>query len=306
MNWQLFAIQLLNGVQLGLLLFLLAAGLTLIFGLMDFVNLAHGAFYMLGAYFTATLFAWSGWFGLALVLGVLAALAVGAAVEWGVARRLAAHAHLDQVLVTFGLILLFDGLVHLLWGADGRVIALPASLDRQLVVGELVFPLWRLVIAAGGLAAAGALWYVIGFTRLGLQLRAAATHREMLGALGVDIGRLQCAVFAVGAGLAGLAGGLIGPVTGIGIGMGNQIIIIALVVVIVGGVGSVRGAFFAALLVGLGDSLGRAYLDDGLKRIFAVETAETVAPALSSMLVYVLLLGVLLVRPRGLFPLVRR
>ena len=306
MNWQLFAIQALNGVQLGLLLFLLAAGLTLIFGLMDFVNLAHGAFYMLGAYFTATLFAWTGWFGPALLIGALGAMLIGAGVEWGIARRLRAAAHLDQVLVTFGLILLFDGLVQLLWGADGRVIALPEALDRRLVVGDLVFPLWRLIIAGSGLAVALALWWGISCTRLGMWLRAAATHRQMLAALGVDIGKLQCAVFAVGAGLAGFAGSLIGPITGVSIGMGNDIIIIALIVVIVGGVGSVRGAFFAALLVGFSDSLGRAYLDDGLKRLLAPEVAETIAPALSSMLVYWVLLGVLLARPRGLFPLAGR
>ncbi len=302
MDWSLLIIQLLNGLQLGILLFLLASGLTLIFGIMDFINLAHGSFYMLGAYFCATLVDLTGSLFLAIVAAIVAVFIVGALVEVLVARRLYRNDHLDHVLVTFGLILCFDTLVHLIWGPEGRAIALPQALDGQFQLGEIVFPTYRLVIIVTGLAAAVGLYLLVTRTRLGMLIRAGASNRTMVAALGVNINRLYMVVFAIGTALAGISGMLIAPITEASIGMGNEIIIIAFVVVIVGGIGSIKGAFFASILIGLIDTLGRSYLDDFLKLLMPIQDAETAAPALSAMSTYILMAVVLALRPQGLFP----
>ncbi len=303
MDAGLVAAQLLNGLQLGVLLFLLASGLTLIFGIMDFVNLAHGSLYMVGAYFCATLTDVTGSFLLAVALALPATALVGAAVELLVVRRLYRRDHLDHVLATFGLILCFDTLVQMIWGPEGMAIRLPAWADgQQHLPGGLVFPTYRLLIIGAGLAVAAGLYVLVVRTRLGMRIRAGASNPAMAGALGIDIGLLFTLVFALGAVMAGLAGMMIAPITEASIGMGNEIIITAFVVVIVGGIGSIRGAFVAALLIGLIDTMGRSFLDMGLKLVMSVQAAETSAPALSAMLIYILMAAVLAFRPQGLFP----
>lgn len=303
MDAGLVAAQLLNGLQLGVLLFLLASGLTLIFGIMDFVNLAHGSLYMVGAYFCATLTEATDSFLLAVALALPATALVGAAVELLVVRRLYRRDHLDHVLATFGLILCFDALVQILWGPEGMAIRLPAWADgQQHLPGGLVFPTYRLLIIGAGLAVAAGLYVLVVKTKLGMRIRAGASNPAMAGALGIDIGLLFTLVFALGAVMAGLAGMMIAPITEASIGMGNEIIITAFVVVIVGGIGSIRGAFVAALLIGLIDTMGRSFLDMGLKSVISVQAAETSAPALSAMLIYILMAAVLAFRPQGLFP----
>ena len=303
MDWNLLITQLMNGLQLGLLLFLLASGLTLIFGIMDFINLSHGSFYMIGAYFCGTVVAKSGSFITGVIVGLVGVFAVGALVEWLIARKLYRKDHLDHVLVTFGLILIFDTLVHLLWGASGMAIPLPDVLNGQLSFGGLVLPTYRLLIIVAGLLVAAILFILVTKTRLGMLVRAGASNRTMVEALGVNIDRLFLVVFALGAAMAGLAGMLIAPITEASIGMGNDIIIVAFVVVIVGGIGSVKGAFYAALIIGLIDTLSRSYLDRLLTLTMPGNYAETAAPALSAMLIYILMAAVLAFRPQGLFPI---
>jgi len=302
MNWTLFLIQLLNGLQYGILLFLLAAGLTLIFGIMDFINLAHGSFYMLGAYFCATLVQITDSFLFSVIAAFAGVFVVGLIIEQLLVRRLYLHEHLSQVLATVGLIFIFDAAVQYIWGVEGMAIPVPEALRGQFVLGFLIFPSYRLVIIVAGLVVAVGLYVLIVKTRLGMLIRAGASNRTMVSALGVDINRLYWIVFALGAGLAGLAGMLIAPITQATVGMGNQIIITALVVVIVGGIGSVQGAFYAALIIGLIDSLGRSYLDDFLELFMSTTYAETAAPALSAMLIYIIMAVVLVIRPEGLFP----
>ena len=302
MDWNLLITQLMNGLQLGLLLFLLASGLTLIFGIMDFINLSHGSFYMIGAYFCGTVVAFTGSFLIGIVFGLVGVFIVGALVEWLIVRKLYREDHLDHVLVTFGLILIFDTLVHLLWGASGMAIPLPEELNGQLTLGNIELPTYRLLIIVAGLLVAAILYFMVTRTRLGMLIRAGASNRTMVEALGININRLFLIVFALGAAMAGLAGMLIAPITEASIGMGNDIIIIAFVVVIVGGIGSVKGAFYAALILGLMDTLSRSYLDLLLKLVMPSNYAETAAPALSAMLVYILMAAVLAFRPQGLFP----
>ena len=302
MDWTLLVTQLLNGVQLGVLLFLLAAGLTLVFGIMDFVNLAHGSLYMAGAYFCATVTAWTGSF----LIGALAALPltflVGIAVEMVVVRPLYTRDHHDHVLATFGLILFFDALVHLVWGPEGIAIRLPDYLDgRVTILPGIEIPTYRLLIISVGLAVAAGLSAVVTRTRAGMLIRAGASNRRMLGALGVDVDKLFTLVFAGGAVLAGLAGLMLAPITEANIGMGNDILIVALVVIIIGGIGSIRGAFVGAMLIGLIDTMGRSYLDGLMKLFLSDQNAETAAPALSAMLIYILMAVILYFRPQGLF-----
>jgi branched-chain amino acid transport system permease protein len=302
MDWNLLITQLMNGLQLGLLLFLLASGLTLIFGIMDFINLAHGSFYMIGAYFCGTIVSITGSFIAGVLIGLIGVFVVGALVERFIVRHLYLKDHLDHVLVTFGLILIFDTLVHLLWGPSGMAIPLPDILNGQVSLGSLELPTYRLVIILAGLLVAAMLYFLVTSTRLGMLIRAGASNRSMVEALGININRLFLIVFALGTAMAGLAGMLIAPITEASIGMGNDIIIIALVVVIVGGIGSVKGAFYAALIIGMIDTMSRSYLDQLLQLMMPNTYAETAAPALSAMLVYILMATVLAFRPQGLFP----
>ncbi|MCY4218002.1 MAG: branched-chain amino acid ABC transporter permease [Gammaproteobacteria bacterium] len=302
MDWGLLLTQLMNGLQFGLLLFLLASGLTLIFGIMDFINLSHGSFYMIGAYFCGSIVARGESFFIAVLFALVGMFVVGALVEWIVARRLYRADHLDQVLATFGLILIFDAIVHIIWGPAGMAIPLPEFLDGQVSLGTLELPTYRLVIISGGLLVAGILSVLVTRSRLGMIIRAGASNRTMVEALGVNIHKLFLIVFAIGATMSGFAGMLIAPITEASIGMGNDIIIIAFVVVIVGGIGSVKGAFYASILIGLIDTLGRSYLDDLMKLFMSLDHAETAAPALSAMLIYILMAIVLAFKPQGLFP----
>jgi branched-chain amino acid transport system permease protein len=298
----LFIAQCLNGLQFGLLLFLLAAGLTLVFGIMDLVNLAHGSLYMVGAYFAATFAAWTGSFALGVLAGVAGALLVGMAVEVIVMRRLYGRDHLDHVLATFGLILFFNEAVRLIWGPDGLSLPLPSWLLTPVtILPGISYSAYRLSMIVVTLFVAGFLYVLVMRTRIGMLIRAGASNREMVGALGVNIKLLYTLVFGLGAALAGLAGLMQAPILTVQIGMGENIIILAFVVTVIGGIGSVRGALVAALLVGFIDTLGRSYLPDLMRLVLSNEAASTAAPALSSMLIYLLMAVVLVVKPEGLF-----
>jgi branched-chain amino acid transport system permease protein len=298
-----FIEQCLNGLQFGLLLFLLAAGLTLVFGIMNLVNLAHGSLYMLGAYFAATFAVWTDSFVLGALLALGATLLVGMAVEVIAMRRLYDRDHLDHVLGTFGLILFFNELVRLVWGPAGRRLALPDWLNTSVpLLPGLQYPTYRIAIIVTALLVALFLYLLVMRTRLGMLIRAGASNREMVGALGVNINLLYTLVFGLGAALAALAGLLQAPIQTVQIGMGENILILAFVVIIIGGIGSIRGAFIAALFVGFVDSIARAYLIDVLRLLFNSRTAATVTPAFSSMLIYLLMAIVLVLRPAGLFP----
>lgn len=303
MDAALVVMQVLNGLQLGLLLFLVASGLTLVFGILDFVNLAHASLYMLGAMICASITFWVDSFLLAIVIALPLTAGIGWAIEHFVARKLYGRDHLDQVLATFGLILVLGTSAHLVWGPQGIAVPLPEWLQGQVQFSEsLILPRYRLLIIAAGLAAAGGLFWLVNFTRLGMLIRAGASNRRMVQALGINIEFLFAIVFALGAALAGLAGMLITPITEASLGMGNSIIITAFVVIIVGGIGSMKGAFVAAMLIGLIDTLGRAFLDGLFGLVMSVEAAENSAPAVSAMLIYIIMAVVLAFRPQGLFP----
>lgn len=303
MDYALYVMQVLNGLQLGLLLFLVASGLTLVFGILDFVNLAHASLYMVGALVCASLTLALDNFVLAVLLALPITGLVGWVVECVVARKLYGRDHLDQVLATFGLILVLTTTAHLIWGPQGISVPLPSWLKGQVSFSEtLIFPVYRLVIIGAGLLAALGLYVLVTQTRLGMLIRAGASNRRMVSALGINIDRLFAVVFSLGAVLAGLAGMLIAPITEASIGMGNGIIITAFVVIIVGGIGSMKGAFVAAMLIGLIDTLGRAFLDDVFKLFMSDNAAENSAPAISAMLIYIIMALVLAFRPKGLFP----
>jgi branched-chain amino acid transport system permease protein len=299
----LFLEQCLNGLQFGLLLFLLAAGLTLVFGIMDMVNLAHGSLYMVGAYFAATFVALTDSFLIGAVLALGATILVGMAVEVVAIRRLYGRDHLDHVLGTFGLILFFNEAVRIVWGPAGLTLRLPDWLSTSVrVLPGLDYPTYRIAIIVTALAVALFLYVLVMRTRVGMLIRAGASNREMTGALGVNINLLYTLVFGLGAALAALAGLMQAPIQTVQIGMGENILILAFVVIIIGGIGSIRGAFVAAIMVGLIDTIGRAFLPDLLRLVLSSRGASTVAPALSSMLIYLLMATVLVVRPAGLFP----
>ena len=303
MDMALLAAQIVNGLQLGVLLFLVASGLTLVFGILDFVNLAHGAWYMLGAFLSAGFATLTGSWPLSVLLALPVAAASGWLAERLVVRPLYGRSHLLQVLATFGLLLVIEALAMLVWGTEGRSVMLPAALSGQLVLpGGVVLPAYRLLIVVAGLAVAAGLFLLVHRTRFGMLLRAAAANRDMAEALGVDTDRLHAAIFALGATLAALAGALVAPITEASLAMGAEVVIVAFVVIIVGGLGSLKGAFVAALLVGMIDTLGRAFLDDLFRLLMPLEMAETAAPAVSAMSIYILMALVLAFRPRGLFP----
>jgi branched-chain amino acid transport system permease protein len=303
MNFALLAIQVLNGLQLGVLLFLIAAGLTLVFGVMNFINLAHGVQYMLGAYLAVMFYGVVDNFLAALVLALLATLALGLFLEFAVFRHLYDRDPLDQVIATFGVILFLNQGVKIVWGAAPLSMPIPGLFDGviQLAPGML-YPVWRIVIIISGLAVGGLLYVLVSYTRVGMLVRAGATNAPMVSALGVDIRRLFMVVFGFGTMLAGFAGIMIAPILSVEPGMGDTILILAFVVIVIGGIGSIRGAFLAALLVGLVDTLGRSFAVDILRLVLAPSPARTVGPALASMLIYLLMALVLYFRPTGLFP----
>ena len=295
--------QVLNGLQLGVMLFLMAAGLTLVFGIMRLINLAHGSMYMIGAFVAATVTDLTGSFMLGLAAALPVAALAGWLVERIVLRQLYARDHLDQVLATFGLILFFNALVQVVWGRQPLFMDVPAALAGtvELIPGA-PYPAFRLAIIAAGLAVAALLYVLVSRTRLGMQIRAAASNREMAEAVGINTPLLYSLVFALGALLAGLAGVMAAPILAVESGMGESILIETFVVIVIGGLGSIRGAFLGALLVGLVDTLGRAFLPTLLRIFLPAAQADGAGASLASMGVYVLMAAVLLWRPRGLFP----
>ena len=298
----LFIEQLLNGVQYGFMLFLMAAGLTLIFGIMGVINLAHGSIYMIGAYAGTYAVAQTGSFLVGVPAALAAAALAGIAIEFFVVRRLYDRDHLDQVLATFALILIFNQAVTILFGRQPLFVPMPSLLSGSVeILPGLIYPVYRLGIIVLGLAVAAGLYFLINRTRIGMLVRAGSTNRDMVRALGVDVRLLYTIVFGLGALLAGLAGFVAGPILAVQIGMGEQILITTFVVVVVGGVGSIRGAFFASLIVGVVDTMLRAYMPGLLRQVMAGSEADALGAGLSSMGIYLIMALVLLVRPKGLF-----
>ena len=303
MTWLLFVEQFLNGIQFGVFLFLISAGLTLVLGIMNVVNLAHGSLYMLGAYFASTFFAWTGSLLLSLVLMVPMLLVIGMIVEFVVLRTMYERDHMDQVLATFGLILFFNELVRLVWGVDAQPLTLPNWLAGNVeIIVDAPYPIYRLIIIGVGIAVAIALYWVITRTRIGMLIRAGASNRPMVGALGVNIRFLYTLVFGLGAVFAGLAGLMAAPLLSVESGMGEEMLIFAFVVIVIGGIGSIRGALVASVIVGIFETVGRSILPFIMLEIVSAEAAQTAGPALASMLVYILMATILFFKPQGLFP----
>jgi branched-chain amino acid transport system permease protein len=299
----LFIEQLLNGIQLGIMLFLMSAGLTLVFGIMQVINLAHGSFYMFGAYVGATVAARTGSFVMGVLVALPAAAVVGMLVEVLVLRRLYKKDHLDQVLATFGLILFFNELTRVLWGRQPLFMDVPAWLSGSVeIISGVPYPTYRVAVIGVGIVVGVLLYLLFTRTRIGMQIRAGASNREMAGALGVNIRLLYTLVFGLGTLLAGLAGVMAGPILAVESGMGESILILTFVVIVIGGIGSIRGALLGALLVGLVDTLGRAFLPLLLRLFFSPAYADGVAASLASMSVYLLMAAILVCRPRGLLP----
>lgn len=299
--------QTLNGVQFGVMLFLIAAGLTLVFGIMNLINLAHGVLYMFGAYICAATIQATGSFLIGIVAALAGTLAVGALIELTVFRRLYARTHLDQVLATFGVTLFFNEIVRVIWGPSALYAAVPDWLAGQVeVLPGVPFPTYRLVIIGAGMAAGLALFAVITYTRLGMLIRAGASNRVMIDALGVNIKFLYTVVFAIGAAMAGFAGLMAGPLLTVESGMGSDMLILALVVITIGGVGSIRGAFIASIMIGIIDTMGRSLLRPLFAAVFSQSAADSAAPAVASMLIYLTMALVLIFKPQGLFPPVTR
>ncbi|MBB5222321.1 branched-chain amino acid transport system permease protein [Amaricoccus macauensis] len=292
--------QLLNGLQFGTMLFLMAAGLTLVFGVMGLINLAHGSLYMVGAFAAATAAAATGNFLFALVAALAAAALAGALMEMLVLRRLYRRDHLDQVLATFALILIFSEGTRWVFGSFPLYLDVPKALAGTVRIGSLSYPAYRLAIIVIGVTTAIGLWALINRTRLGVQIRAGEADREMIAALGIDIARLYTIVFALGAALAGLAGALIGPIQSVQVGMGEPVLIMAFVVVVIGGIGSIKGALAGAILVGVTDTLGRFLLPVLLGTVMEPSAATAVGSALASMSIYILMALILVWRPTGL------
>ena len=299
---QLLLEQALNGLQFGLMLFLLAAGLTLVFGIMDCINLAHGSLYMVGAYFVAaaTQAADSFWIGLGV--GVAGAAGLGLLLELSLFRRLYQRDHLAQVLATFALILIANETVRSLWGPAALMLNPPDALAGPVQIGDFFYPAYRLVIIGVGLAVGGLLYLLVAKSRVGMWVRAGAANREITEALGINVRGLFTAVFVFGAALCALAGGLLGPLLAVQVGMGESVLILAFVVIIIGGIGSIRGALVGSLIVGCVDTLGRALLPNLLRALLPADAAATLGPALASILIYLLMAGILFFKPQGLFP----
>ncbi len=294
--------QILNGLQFGVMLFLMAAGLTLIFGVMGLINLAHGSLYMIGAFVAAAVAGATGSFLLAMICALVAAAVAGAIVEIVVIRRLYAAEHLDQVLATFALILIFSEGTRWVFGSFPMYLEIPDYLSGAVTLpGGIQYPLYRVMLIGAGLAVGLGLWALIEHTRIGIRIRAGENDREMVAALGVDISRLYTLVFALGAALAGLSGAMVGAIQSVQVGMGEPVLILAFVVIVIGGIGSIRGALVGALLVGLTDTLGGVFLPELFKLFMAPAAATSVGSALASMSIYIVMSLVLIWRPTGLF-----
>lgn len=293
----------LNGMQFGLMLFLLAAGLTLVFGIMDMINLAHGSLYMIGAYLTASLVNATGSFLVGVPLALAATAVIGMALEVTVLRALYRRDHLSQVLATFSLILVSNETIRLIWGTQPVKLGVPELFAGPVDLGVGVsYPAYRLLIIGVGLAVALLLYLLVTRTRAGMWVRAGASNREMATAMGVDIKRLFTLVFGFGALLCAVAGALLGPLLSVQVGMGESILILAFVVVVIGGIGSIRGALVGALLVGMVDTVGRTALPSVFGAFFSPAVASALGPTLASVLIYVLMAAILFWKPQGLFP----
>ena len=303
MSSTLLLVQALNGVQFGLILFLIAAGLTLVFGVMDFVNLAHGVQYMVGAYFTATVTAWTGSFLIGVATALPLALALGLALELLIFRHLYARPHLDQVLATFGVIMFITEGTRMIWGVSPISVDIPFALSGAVeITSGLLYPVWRLVVIGAGLGVGALLYVLVNHTRAGMLIRAGATNSAMVSALGVNVSLLFTFVFGFGAMLAGFAGAMVAPILSVEPGMGDTVLILAFVVIVIGGIGSIRGTFIAAILIGLVDTLGRFLAPAILRTVLDPSAASQTGRALAPMLVYVLMAATLAIRPAGLFP----
>ena len=302
MSLTLLIEQILNGLQFGIMLFLISAGLTLVFGVMGLLNLAHGSLYMLGAFFCAFIARESGSFMLGLAAALAGTAIIGAIIEATILRRLYARNHLDQVLATFALILVFSEAVRWLFGSFPIYLDVPDYLSGVVILpGDIPYPVFRLAIITCGGVLAGLLFLIINRTRLGIQIRAGAADREMVAGLGVNISLLYTAVFALGAALAGFAGAMVGAIQSVQVGMGEPILILAFVVIVIGGIGSIKGAMVGAILVGLTDTLGRFLLPIFFGVFLEPSEATSIGSALASMLIYIFMAGVLILRPHGLF-----
>ncbi len=302
MSWQLFLAQLLNGLQFGVLLFLMSAGLTLVLGIMNFVNLMHGSLFMVGAYLAVATADWSGSFLLAMAAGVFGTLLVGLVVEKVVLCRLYLRDHLDQVLVTIGLLLCFNEVVRVIWGAGSLSMDVPQALSHTIMLFGVQYPAYRFAIIVVGLLVALGLYLLVNRTPMGLMIRAGASKPRMASALGINTRRLNQYVIGIGAALAGLAGLMAAPISSVQTGMGEPILVMALVVIVTGGIGSIRGAFYSALVIGVIDTVGRIFVPLALNEVFDRATAQAAGPALASIMIYLVMAAVLVVFPRGLFP----
>ena len=303
MSWVLITEQTLNGLQFGLMLFLLAAGLTLVFGIMDMINLAHGSLYMVGAYLMASIVQATGSFWMSVPLAILGTAIVGMLLELTILRQLYQRDHMTQVLATFALLLIANEVVRLIWGAQPIMLSTPPSLSGPVeIVPGLVYSSYRLVIIGIGLAVALLLYVLVTRTRTGMLVRAGASNREMATAMGVNIKRLFTFVFGFGAALCAIAGAMLGPILAVQVGMGENILIIAFVVIVIGGIGSIRGALVGSMLVGIVDTIGRAFLPMLFREFLPPAYASNLGPAVASILIYVLMAAVLFWKPQGLFP----
>ncbi|MXW95108.1 MAG: branched-chain amino acid ABC transporter permease [Acidimicrobiaceae bacterium] len=301
---QLFVEQTLNGLQLGFTLLMVSAGLTLIFGIMNIINLAHGSLFMVGAFVAADVGGRTGNYAVALLAGTAAAAVVGMFVEFVLIRRLYLRDHLDQVLATFALVLMANEAVQMIWGTRPGGVSTPAFLDRTVTVFPgLPYPAYRLAIIAAGIAAISSLYLLVDRTRIGMWIRAGTTHRELLGAFGVNVRLLYTLVFAIGAGLAGFAGVVASPFLSVESGVGDNFLILSFVVIVVGGIGSLKGAVYGSLLLGLVDTWARTYLPLGFDGFLDASTAATVGASVASASIYVVMIVVLVVKPNGLFGL---
>jgi branched-chain amino acid transport system permease protein len=294
--------QLLNGIQFGVMLFLMASGLTLIFGVMGLINLAHGSLYMVGAFVCAYVTGITGSFWLGLLAGALGAAMMGVIVEVLVIRRLYQRDHLDQVLATFALILILSEGTAWVFGSQPLWLDIPSILKGSIELGSVIYPVYRILIIIVGVLVALGLYLLISRTRIGMRIRAGENDREMIGALGVNISVLYTFVFAVGAALAGLAGALVGALQSVEVGMGEPVLILAFVVIVIGGIGSIKGALIGAMLVGIVDTLGRVLLPSIFQWFMEPSAAASVGSALASMLIYLLMAIILAIKPKGLFP----
>jgi len=303
MSVSLVVEQALNGLQFGLMLFLMAAGLTLVFGIMDMINLAHGSLYMIGAYLAATVAGVTGSFWIGVACACAATALIGVALEATALRPLYRRDHLSQVLATFAMILVANEGVRLVFGDQSPPLNPPAALSGAVALGpDLRYSAYRLVVIAVGAGVAALMYLLVNHTRVGMWVRAGASDRGMALALGIDVPKLFTVLFGIGAGLCALAGALLGPILAVQVGMGESILILAFVVIVIGGVGSVRGALVGAILVGVVDTCGRAFLPQALKAVFPGAVADNVGPALASISIYALMAAVLFWRPQGLFP----